>query len=221
MYIFNALVIILISTFYSSLTEKLSIPAMFKTVLIFFIALIFGIKLLIFADFRAYAMPIAFPLLHTLFVMFTNMLPNNFRALYGQYLDVLQSKRLVPIILTGGRYGGIVGGLSIPLLIPVLGSVSNLLYVWIRSRGRQYRSGAIRRMAAQRPPDRRCGPQKAQDEEDGLKGRQSRAHADEQIRLRVRAVQLHRGDSQELSGFPVQPRLPRSLSRPRATRLVS
>ena len=131
MYIFNALMIIFISTFYSSLTEKLSIPAMFKTVLIFFIALVFGIKLLIFADFRAYAMPIAFPLLHTLFVMFTNMLPNNFRALYGQYLDVLQSKRLVPIILTGGRYGGIVGGLAIPLLIPVLGSVSNLLYVWI------------------------------------------------------------------------------------------
>ncbi len=131
MYIFNALMIIFISTFYSSLTEKLSIPAMFKTVLIFFIVLVFGIKLLIFADFRAYAMPIAFPLLHTLFVMFTNMLPNNFRALYGQYLDVLQSKRLVPIILTGGRYGGIVGGLAIPLLIPVLGSVSNLLYVWI------------------------------------------------------------------------------------------
>ena len=131
MYIFNALMIIFISTFYSSLTEKLSIPAMFKTVLVFFIALVFGIKLLIFADFRAYAMPIAFPLLHTLFVMFTNMLPNNFRALYGQYLDVLQSKRLVPIILTGGRYGGIVGGLAIPLLIPVLGSVSNLLYVWI------------------------------------------------------------------------------------------
>ena len=131
MYIFNALMIIFISTFYSSLTQKLSIPSMFKTVLFFFIALIFGIKLLIFADFRAYAMPIAFPLLHTLFVMFTNMLPNNFRALYGQYLDVLQSKRLVPIILTGGRYGGIVGGLAIPLLIPVLGSVSNLLYVWI------------------------------------------------------------------------------------------
>ena len=131
MYIFNALMIIFISTFYSSLTEKLSIPAMFKTVLVFFIALIFGIKLLIFADFRAYAMPIAFPLLHTLFVMFTNMLPNNFRALYGQYLDVLQSKRLVPIILTGGRYGGILGGLAIPLLIPILGSVSNLLYVWI------------------------------------------------------------------------------------------
>lgn len=131
MYIFNALMIIFISTFYSSLTEKLSIPAMFKTVLIFFIALVFGIKLLIFADFRAYAMPIAFPLLHTLFVMFTNMLPNNFRALYGQYLDVLQSKRLVPIILTGGRYGGILGGLAIPLLIPILGSVSNLLYVWI------------------------------------------------------------------------------------------
>ena len=131
MYIFNALMIIFISTFYSSLTEKLSIPAMFKTVLVFFIVLVFGIKLLIFADFRAYAMPIAFPLLHTLFVMFTNMLPNNFRALYGQYLDVLQSKRLVPIILTGGRYGGIVGGLAIPLLIPVLGSVSNLLYVWI------------------------------------------------------------------------------------------
>ncbi|MCE2452077.1 MAG: HEAT repeat domain-containing protein, partial [Nitrospinae bacterium] len=131
MYIFNALMIIFISTFYSSLTEKLSIPAMFKTVLIFFIALVFGIKMLIFADFRAYAMPIAFPLLHTLFVMFTNMLPNNFRALYGQYLDVLQSKRLVPIILTGGRYGGIVGGLAIPLLIPVLGNVSNLLYVWI------------------------------------------------------------------------------------------
>ena len=102
MYIFNALMIIFISTFYSSLTEKLSIPAMFKTVLVFFIVLVFGIKLLIFADFRAYAMPIAFPLLHTLFVMFTNMLPNNFRALYGQYLDVLQSKRLVPIILTGG-----------------------------------------------------------------------------------------------------------------------
>ncbi len=131
MYIFNALMIIFISTFYSSLTEKLSIPAMFKTVLVFFIVLVFGIKLLIFADFRAYAMPIAFPLLHTLFVMFTNMLPNNFRALYGQYLDVLQSKRLVPIILTGGRYGGIVGGLAIPLLIPILGSVSNLLYVWI------------------------------------------------------------------------------------------
>ena len=131
MYIFNALMIIFISTFYSSLTEKLSIPAMFKTVLVFFIVLIFGIKLLIFADFRAYAMPIAFPLLHTLFVMFTNMLPNNFRALYGQYLDVLQSKRLVPIILTGGRYGGILGGLAIPLLIPILGSVSNLLYVWI------------------------------------------------------------------------------------------
>ena len=131
MYIFNALMIIFISTFYSSLTEKLSIPAMFKTVLVFFIALIFGIKLLIFADFRAYAMPIAFPLLHTLFVMFTNMLPNNFRALYGQYLDVLQSKRLVPIILTGGRYGGILGGLAIPLLIPILGSVSNLLYIWI------------------------------------------------------------------------------------------
>ena len=131
MYIFNALVIILISAFYSSLTDKLSIPAMFKTVLAFFIALILGIQLLIFADIRAYAMPIAFPLLHTLFVMFTNMLPNNFRALYGQYLDVLQSKRMVPIILTGGRYGGILGGLSIPLLIPVLGSVTNLLYVWI------------------------------------------------------------------------------------------
>ena len=131
MYIFNALTIIFISTFYSSLTAKLSIPAMFKAVLIFFIALIFGIKLLILADIRAYAMPIAFPLLHTLFVMFTNMLPNNFRAFYGQYLDVLQSKRLVPIILTGGRYGGILGGLAIPLLTPVLGSVSNLLYVWI------------------------------------------------------------------------------------------
>ena len=131
MYIFNALMIIFISTFYSSLTEKLTIPAMFKVVLVFFIALVFGIKLLIFADIRAYAMPIAFPLLHTLFVMFTNMLPNNFRALYGQYLDVLQSKRLVPIILTGGRYGGILGGLAIPVLIPVLGSVSNLLYVWV------------------------------------------------------------------------------------------
>ncbi len=131
MYIFNALMIIFISTFYSSLTEKLSIPAMFKAVLIFFIALILGIKLLIFADMRAYAMPVAFPLLHTLFVIFTNMVPNNFRALYGQYLDVLQSKRLVPIILTGGRYGGILGGLAIPLLIPVLGSVSNLLYVWM------------------------------------------------------------------------------------------
>lgn len=131
MYIFNALVIILISTFYSSLTQRLSIPAMFKAVLAFFIALILGIQLLIFADIRAYAMPVAFPLLHTLFVMFTNMLPNNFRALYGQYLDVLQSKRLVPIILTGGRYGGILGGLSIPLLIPVLGSVTHLLYVWI------------------------------------------------------------------------------------------
>ncbi len=131
MYIFNALMIIFVSTFYSSLTEKLSIPAMFKSVLAFFIVLVLGIRLLAMADIRAYGMPIAFPLLHTLFVMFTNMLPNNFRALYGQYLDVLQSKRLVPIILTGGRYGGILGGLSIPLLIPALGDVTNLLFVWI------------------------------------------------------------------------------------------
>ena len=131
MYIFNAFVIILVSGGYSSLTVRLSIPAMFRYVLLFFICLILGIRLLIGAGIQAYGMPIAFPLLHTLFVMFTNMLPNNFRTLYGLYLDVLQSKRLVPIILTGGRYGGIAGGLMIPLLVTLLGSVANVLFVWI------------------------------------------------------------------------------------------
>ncbi|MEE9240564.1 MAG: hypothetical protein V3U53_05180, partial [bacterium] len=131
MYIFNAFVIILISMVYTSFTDKFSIPAMFKIVLFFFTGLVLVVRLGISSDIRAWGMPIAFPFLHTLFVMFTNMIPNNFRAFYGLYLDVLQSKRLVPIILTGGRYGGIVGGFSIPLLVSLIGNVSNLLYIWI------------------------------------------------------------------------------------------
>ncbi len=131
MYIFNALVIIVVSGLYASYTDKLSVSSMFMVVLLFFVGLVLAIRILIGADVRALGMPIAFPLLHTLFTMFTNMIPNNFRAHYGLYLDVLQSKRMVPIILTGGRYGGIIGGLSIPILIPLLGSVANLLYVWV------------------------------------------------------------------------------------------
>ncbi len=131
MYIFNAFVIIFISMVYTSFTDKFSIPVMFKIVLIFFIGLVLVVRLGITADIRAWGMPIAFPFLHTLFVMFTNMIPNNFRAFYGLYLDVLQAKRLVPIILTGGRYGGIVGGFSIPLLVSLIGNVANLLYIWI------------------------------------------------------------------------------------------
>ena len=135
MYIFNALIIIVVSSIYSSFTDKLSIPSMFKAVLGFFIGLILVIRFAISADFQAWGLPIALPFLHTLFVMFTNMVPNNFRAFYGLYLDVLQAKRLVPIILTGGRYGGIVGGFSIPLLVFVLGSVANMLYFWIATIG--------------------------------------------------------------------------------------
>ncbi len=131
MYIFNAFVIIFISMIYTSFTDKFSIPAMFKIVLFFFTGLVLIVRFGITADIRAWGMPVAFPFLHTLFVMFTNLVPNNFRAFYGLYLDVLQAKRLVPIILTGGRYGGIVGGFSIPLLVSLIGSVANLLYVWI------------------------------------------------------------------------------------------
>ncbi len=131
MYIFNALVIIVVSSVYSSFTDKLSIPAMFKAVFIFFIGLILIVRTGIWVDIPVYGIPVALPFLHTMFVMFTNMIPNNFRAFYGLYLDVLQAKRLVPIILTGGRYGGIVGGFSIPLLVALLGSVENLLFVWI------------------------------------------------------------------------------------------
>ncbi|MBT3821677.1 MAG: hypothetical protein HOG04_09805, partial [Nitrospinaceae bacterium] len=107
MYIFNSLVIIVVSMVYGSFTDKMSIPSMFKAVLAFFIGLVFLIRLAISVDIQVMEFPIALPFLHTLFVMFTNMVPNNFRAFYGLYLDVLQSKRLVPIILTGGRYGGI------------------------------------------------------------------------------------------------------------------
>ena len=135
MYIFNALVIIVVSIVYTSFTDKLSIPSMFKAVFAFFIGLILVIRLAITADFQAWGIPIALPFLHTLFVMFTNMIPNNFRAFYGLYLDVLQAKRLIPIILTGGRYGGIVGGFSIPLLVYVMGSVANLLYFWVATIG--------------------------------------------------------------------------------------
>ena len=130
MYILNAIAIILVSSVYSSFTERLSVSKMFAAVLIFFLALILGIRFLIGVDIRLLGMPVAYPLLHTLNVMFTNMIPNNFRAHYGLYLDVLQSKRLVPLILTGGRYGGIVGGLLVPILLPVLGNVANLLFVW-------------------------------------------------------------------------------------------
>ncbi|MBT3433485.1 MAG: cyclic nucleotide-binding domain-containing protein [Nitrospinaceae bacterium] len=131
MYIFNSLVIIVVSMVYGSFTDKMSIPSMFKAVLAFFIGLVFLIRLAISVDIQVMEFPIALPFLHTLFVMFTNMVPNNFRAFYGLYLDVLQSKRLVPIILTGGRYGGIVGGFSIPILVAILGNVANLLYFWI------------------------------------------------------------------------------------------
>jgi len=131
MYIFNSLVIIVVSIIYGSFIAKMSIPSMFKAVLAFFIGLVFLIRLAISVDIQVMEFPIALPFLHTLFVMFTNMVPNNFRAFYGLYLDVLQSKRLVPIILTGGRYGGIVGGFSIPILVAILGNVANLLYFWI------------------------------------------------------------------------------------------
>ncbi|MDP6367452.1 MAG: hypothetical protein QF787_15110, partial [Nitrospinota bacterium] len=131
MYIFNALVIIVVSMVYTRFTEMLSIPSMFKAVLLFFIGLILVIRMGISVDIRAMDIPIALPFLHTLFMMFTNMVPNNFRAFYGLYLDILQAKRLVPIILTGGRYGGIIGGFSIPLLVAILGNVANLLYFWI------------------------------------------------------------------------------------------
>lgn len=131
MYIFNSLVIIVVSIIYGSFTDKMSIPSMFKAVLAFFIGLVFLIRFAISVDIQVMEFPIALPFLHTLFVMFTNMVPNNFRAFYGLYLDVLQSKRLVPIILTGGRYGGIVGGFSIPILVAILGNVANLLYFWI------------------------------------------------------------------------------------------
>lgn len=130
MYIFNAVIIIMASAVYTSYTEKLSVSGMFVAVLAIFIGFILAVRLLIGIDLRLMAFPIAIPLLHTLNVMFTNMIPNNFRAHYGLYMDVLQSKRLVPIILTGGRYGGIVGGILIPILLPVMGSVANLLFLW-------------------------------------------------------------------------------------------
>ncbi|OGL59945.1 MAG: hypothetical protein A3J27_00300 [Candidatus Tectomicrobia bacterium RIFCSPLOWO2_12_FULL_69_37] len=130
MYIFNAVIIIMASAVYTAYTDKLSVSGMFAGVLAIFVGLILAVRLLIGIDLRVLAFPIAIPLLHTLNVMFTNMIPNNFRAHYGLYMDVLQSKRLVPIILTGGRYGGIVGGILIPILLPVMGSVANLLFLW-------------------------------------------------------------------------------------------
>ncbi|MFQ5894457.1 MAG: Npt1/Npt2 family nucleotide transporter [Nitrospinota bacterium] len=131
MYILNAFLVIAVSSVYVMFADKVENGPLFVGVLACFLLALLGVRLLIALGIAAYGIPLAYPLLYSLYVAFTAIVVTHFGAFLSDYYDTLESKRLFPLIYSGARFGGILGGLSLPVALRLVGGADNLLLLWM------------------------------------------------------------------------------------------
>ncbi len=135
MYIFNAAVVMAISTFYVSFADRIDNAKLFVLILSLYLVIILTVRGLIFLDIRFLGVKIAYPLLHATYVSFVAMVVTHFGAFIADYYDTLESKRLYPLIYSGARIGGILCGLGLPFIVGAVGGSNNLIFFWAASMG--------------------------------------------------------------------------------------
>ncbi|MFQ6111880.1 MAG: hypothetical protein ACE5LX_07625, partial [Nitrospinota bacterium] len=133
MYIFNAAVVMAISTFYASLADRIDNAKLFVLIFGLYLVIILAVRGLIFLDVRLLGVKIAYPLLHATYVSFVAMVVTHFGAFLAGYYNTLESKRLYPLIYSGARIGGILCGLGLPFIVAAVGGSNNLLFFWAAS----------------------------------------------------------------------------------------
>ena len=98
---------------------------------IFFVLLgVSSIILLITRLSLPYSPKISSYILYAMFEFLFSSINLHFSVYIADYFDTRESKRLVPIIFSGARAGGIIGGVILTFLAPVVGS-ANIIFIWI------------------------------------------------------------------------------------------
>lgn len=69
-------------------------------------------------------------ILYAMFEFLFSSINLHFSVFIADYFDTRESKRLVPIIFSGARAGGVIGGIILTFLAPVVGS-ANIIFIWI------------------------------------------------------------------------------------------
>lgn len=110
---------------YMFLTSRLSNKAIFMLLLG-----ISGVILLITRQALPFFPGVSSYVLYAMFEFLFSSINLHFSVYIADYFDTRESKRLVPIIFSGARVGGVIGGIILTFLAPVVGS-SNIIFIWI------------------------------------------------------------------------------------------
>ncbi|MCD4786473.1 MAG: cyclic nucleotide-binding domain-containing protein [Candidatus Eremiobacteraeota bacterium] len=73
-------------------------------------------------------------LLYAVYEFIFSAINLHFSVYLADYFDTMESKRLFPIIFSGSRLGGIIGGLLLTFLAPGIGS-QNIIFIWLATLG--------------------------------------------------------------------------------------
>lgn len=124
-YVFSSLALAASCTFYASYADRISSERLFKYIL----GTLAAALVLIWAMMRFPAAQWVYPLYYVVYEVASELILIHAGLYLSQNLDMLQSKRLVPLIFGGSQTGVIIGGILLAALSPVIG-VSNIVLIW-------------------------------------------------------------------------------------------
>lgn len=133
MFVFNSFVVVIFSLIYAIFADRIKN----YRILMYMAWMMSGVLIIIFAamfffhtttgqetpGFLIYILYIAF-------VAFSILVPSHFATYLQDHYNPLDSKRLVPIILTSSRFGGIIGGVIVSVVASVWDSIY-LIIIWV------------------------------------------------------------------------------------------
>ena len=125
MYIILGFLLFLTSTVYAAFADRLAPEKFFKILNIVIVMLLLGAwSLMTFFTFDH-----VYPVYFLIYEIASEILVVHATLYMAKNMDILQAKRLTPVILAGAQVGTIIGGLFLALSASSLG-VQNLLLVW-------------------------------------------------------------------------------------------
>ncbi|CAN2042536.1 ATP:ADP antiporter, AAA family [Candidatus Magnetomoraceae bacterium gMMP-15] len=128
MFVLNAVIVIIIFPVYDYFTDKLGSDKIFYILSAIFIALILPSSIILFSD-KVYSL--IYPCLLIVSVVSSTFYYMHYCTYLVDFFDTLQTKRLLPFILSAIIIGIIIGGFSLPVFLAISGGIGFMLILWI------------------------------------------------------------------------------------------
>ncbi|OQY26914.1 MAG: hypothetical protein B6244_12090 [Candidatus Cloacimonetes bacterium 4572_55] len=129
-FVYNSIVVILFSLIYNIFADRIKNHRILIYMTGFMVVILACILIAIETLFQGEISPILIYFMYVAFVAFSILIPSHFATYLQDHYDQLDSKRLMPIILTSSRFGGIIGGILVSLIVTHM-KTTNLLSAWI------------------------------------------------------------------------------------------